>query len=410
MECPICWDSLVSPTSPTVSIPCGHLFHETCLTPILRSRLSGRGGDPDCPTCRAPIKLIPQRDLERVPSGLREYCLPAIRRVYLTPPDTSGVDTQREIDMIYARLSETQEKLQNSMQKEKSAEHRLRAIMDLWKQEQAKNDDLQLKMRVMIVEDRHHAAKAAPAPAPAPAPVPLPLATTSAPALTIAPGYVPPSYGQRPPLPTPPMQPMVPTDPWHTLEQEILSTAVSSDNFWRMFPPRPVPPQLPPPLLTSHPAEYRPYPFGLSYPQALAPVPQQPPALQPGNMPLPSMPPTPMQSVIARAGPVDGSGPGYTLGAQPHAQMHYAPAAGAPAGYPGARTPQPATPNLALEQMRAPAASTDPRPRHLSGAFRERECARIRLQMEHARLQHARVRQTSQQSMPGPSQRWGGTA
>lgn len=418
MECPICWEPLAqrSPTTPTVSVPCGHLFHEACLSPILHPRAAGaRGGEPECPICREPIKLNQPRDLKRASRAMPESCYPAVRRVYLTPPDVSIENMQHEIDSLYTRLSQTQESLQKAKQKENSAEERLRTVIDIWKQEQAKNAELERTVRALRQELGQPVAKTAP-PSSAPAYVPVP-----------------------PPPPQAPVSPAVSTDPWHVREQEIVAMAVRGDQVWRMPPPPPVPvsfsPALPP---ATRLADYHLFHVGPSYQQALPPAPQPPPALQPVTVPLPQMPPPPMASALPHPYPgYAGAGSPYaaTGPLPPPHHLHYAPppmghaislppsqlhpplppplSASAPVPAPvpapvaqSSRTPAPEPHMHRVHSQTEP--STDPRPRHLTGTARDNAMARIRMQMDRARLQQARyARQASPQGVPGSSQRWG---
>ncbi|EKM51099.1 uncharacterized protein PHACADRAFT_263068 [Phanerochaete carnosa HHB-10118-sp] len=179
--------------------------------------------------------------------------------------------------------------------------------------------------------------------------------------------------------------------------------------MWRVVPP-PVPsyPYLPPMPPTALPSDFQMLPVGSSYQQAMQPVPQHASMLQQNSMSVP-MSPVPVPSVAAQPAPISGINPPYSVAAQP--QLHYAPA---PMSHTFGHVPQApvqspvADPHVNPAQFRsagAPSASTDPRPRHLSGAARDRELARIRLQMHHARLQQAMVQQASQQGMPSTSQR-----
>ena len=147
------------------------------------------------------VLAVTGHDLNCIPASLRDSCHAAVRRVYLTPPDAAGNDTQRETDYLYTRLAQTQESLQKSKQKEKSAEQRLKAIMDLWKKEQAKNAELLRTMRAFTAEESQRTAKVIAPP----------------PALPVAPPHVP--------LPPPAAPPILTADPWILLEHDIVTNA-----------------------------------------------------------------------------------------------------------------------------------------------------------------------------------------
>ncbi|KIP07865.1 hypothetical protein PHLGIDRAFT_127378 [Phlebiopsis gigantea 11061_1 CR5-6] len=149
MECPICWDSLVSASTPTVSIPCGHLFHEKCLHPYMVQR--AETGLPDCPTCREPIKLITGQQLARIPRELHELCHTAVRRVYVGSRETEADATAKELDYLYARVAQLQDGVQHAREKEESAEGRIAAIMGLWKTEQVRVAELQRRLQQAVL-------------------------------------------------------------------------------------------------------------------------------------------------------------------------------------------------------------------------------------------------------------------
>lgn len=153
MECPICWDSLVSASTPTVSIPCGHLFHEKCLHPYMVQR--AETGLPDCPTCREPIKLITGHDLARIPRELHELCHTAVRRVYVAARGTDADDTAKELDYLYARVAQLQDGVQHAREKEESAEGRIAAIMGLWKTEQVRVAELQRRLQQAVLAQQN---------------------------------------------------------------------------------------------------------------------------------------------------------------------------------------------------------------------------------------------------------------
>jgi chromosome segregation ATPase len=86
---------------------------------------------------------------------LREYALPAVRRVFLATSETDHEDSRREMDYLYSRLGQLQSCLQESKEKEQSTEGRLSSIMELWKREQAKCAELQRMLRTANACDSH---------------------------------------------------------------------------------------------------------------------------------------------------------------------------------------------------------------------------------------------------------------
>jgi len=65
-DCAICWDSMGAARK----LPCGHLFHNSCLRSWLEN-------DTSCPTCRQSLAsdLQPEQEEERQPRGMAAFMM-----------------------------------------------------------------------------------------------------------------------------------------------------------------------------------------------------------------------------------------------------------------------------------------------------------------------------------------------
>ncbi|KAJ3526847.1 hypothetical protein NM688_g8209 [Phlebia brevispora] len=154
MECPVCWDSLAAESLVTVSIPCGHLFHEQCLYACIQQHINASEGsseasEPGCPSCRKPLNLS-QSQFDRLPKDLRPYISP-IRRVFLNgvavdPDEETTADAQ--IRELRARLEASEEACRNT-------ESVIRDLRSRLSQEQRKTTELQQELNIVLQFERN---------------------------------------------------------------------------------------------------------------------------------------------------------------------------------------------------------------------------------------------------------------
>ncbi|KAI0338696.1 hypothetical protein BDW22DRAFT_668896 [Trametopsis cervina] len=106
LECPICWDSLQSRA--VVSIPC-----------------------------------VTSDKRRKIPAQLREYAHEAIRRVFMEPATSDGVESLREMDYLWTRLEQLQHLLEQSKTKESAAEDKVATLTKDLSQAREENKKLQ---------------------------------------------------------------------------------------------------------------------------------------------------------------------------------------------------------------------------------------------------------------------------
>ncbi|CAA7265195.1 unnamed protein product [Cyclocybe aegerita] len=83
-SCRICLDELKRP----VSLPCGHIFCSQCIIQTVQAVKPYSNLHP-CPTCRTQFNIAPL-NISVVPSHLRPFVNPSIRRVYVDLPDAES--------------------------------------------------------------------------------------------------------------------------------------------------------------------------------------------------------------------------------------------------------------------------------------------------------------------------------
>ncbi|TFK97888.1 hypothetical protein BDV98DRAFT_246663 [Pterulicium gracile] len=101
--CGICLDTLNAP----VALICGHVFCEECIVRIIHSIKPFRTSH-SCPTCRNTFSIV-NMSAAFVPSHLRAYVSPSVRRLYLDQHPSNAAEGQPPINVggATAAASET---------------------------------------------------------------------------------------------------------------------------------------------------------------------------------------------------------------------------------------------------------------------------------------------------------------
>ncbi|KAF4569586.1 hypothetical protein EYR40_008564 [Pleurotus pulmonarius] len=100
--CSICIDRLKAP----IALPCGHVYCHECILNTIH-QITPYTTQHNCPTCRAPFSTV-NIDPNFVPSHLRQYITPSIRKLYMEeqmdswPSASSGALTDKDIARIMA--------------------------------------------------------------------------------------------------------------------------------------------------------------------------------------------------------------------------------------------------------------------------------------------------------------------
>ncbi|KAH9479187.1 hypothetical protein JR316_0007773 [Psilocybe cubensis] len=120
MACGICLSEF---KGPVMSLPCGHLYCEECITQHVNLRSDSVGMTSTCPECRSDFPLVVP-DLRFLPKQYHAFVSHSLRRVYISP--TSQTDAaaasaaeiehlQNELEKVYKKLADRKKREQNLM-------------------------------------------------------------------------------------------------------------------------------------------------------------------------------------------------------------------------------------------------------------------------------------------------------
>jgi len=133
--CPICLEGLETP----VSIPCGHVFCEECLTSHIKA--SKDMTTSACPSCRSSFHTVAPI-LTYVPTKFHKFMIAGVRRIFLEEEPNVGADSSSKADLeaqlnhCSTRLKSLEsfnDTLREKLKKSEDAERRARAEVALTK-------------------------------------------------------------------------------------------------------------------------------------------------------------------------------------------------------------------------------------------------------------------------------------
>ncbi|KAF9528952.1 hypothetical protein CPB83DRAFT_853494 [Crepidotus variabilis] len=89
MSCRICLEVLNQPAS----LPCGHIFCTPCIVKTVQAVIPYTHIHP-CPICRLPYNIAPL-DIRNVPTNLRSFVTPSVRKVFLNTAEEVKEDDKK---------------------------------------------------------------------------------------------------------------------------------------------------------------------------------------------------------------------------------------------------------------------------------------------------------------------------